>query len=171
MSLLLTRHGQTEWNVERKVQGKTDTELSEKGIIQAQNLAKELSLQNIDLILSSPLKRAIQTAEIVAKGRNIDIVCDERLLEREFGELEGRKFDEMDFQDFWDYDKDVKYRKAESIRDFFARIYGFLDTVKDEYPNEDVLLVSHAGVSIPVSCYFNGMPKDRRTFRVYAKKL
>lgn len=65
MEILLTRHGQTEWNVLKKVQGKADIELNEKGIQQAEETREILKNEKIDLILCSPLKRAIQTAEII----------------------------------------------------------------------------------------------------------
>lgn len=63
MEILLTRHGQTDWNLLKKVQGKADIELNEKGIQQAETTRDFLKEERIDLILCSPLKRAIQTAE------------------------------------------------------------------------------------------------------------
>lgn len=70
MEILLTRHGQTEWNLLKKVQGKADIELNEKGIKQAEETRDSLKNEKIDLILCSPLKRAIQTAEIINQGRD-----------------------------------------------------------------------------------------------------
>ena len=79
MEILLTRHGQTEWNFLKKVQGKADIELNEKGIEQARNVKDKLKNEQIDLILSSPLTRAIETANIIKGDRNIPI-----LIEKEF---------------------------------------------------------------------------------------
>ena len=62
MRLLLTRHGQTDWNVQGKAQGRTDTELNSTGIEQAKRLAEKIKNYNIDIIISSPLKRARKTA-------------------------------------------------------------------------------------------------------------
>lgn len=89
MEILLTRHGQTEWNLLKKVQGKADIELNEKGIQQAEETRDFLKNEKIDLILCSPLKRALQTAEIINQGRNIRMIIDERVSERDFGEFEG----------------------------------------------------------------------------------
>lgn len=158
MEILLTRHGQTEWNVLKKVQGKADIELNEKGIQQAEETREILKNEKIDLILCSPLKRAIQTAEIINRGRNIEMIIDERISERDFGEFEGMINTEFDFNTFWSYKQNLKYNKAENIKDFFERIYSFLDSVKNEYVGKRILIVSHGGVSIPVKCYFDGIP-------------
>ena len=158
MEILLTRHGQTEWNVLKKVQGKADIELNEKGIQQAEETREILKNEKIDLILCSPLKRAIQTAEIINRERNIEMIIDERISERDFGEFEGMINTEFDFNTFWSYKQNLKYNKAENIRDFFKRIYSFLDSVKNEYAGKRILIVSHGGVSIPVKCYFDGVP-------------
>ena len=142
----------------KKVQGKADIELNENGIQQAEETREILKNEKIDLILCSPLKRAIQTAEIINRGRNIEMIIDERISERDFGEFEGMINTEFDFNAFWIYKQNLKYNKAENIRDFFKRIYSFLDSVKNEYVGKRILIVSHGGVSIPVKCYFDGVP-------------
>ena len=89
--LLFTRHGQTEWNVLGKVQGRADIGLNEKGKQQAEETRKTLENEKIDLIICSPLLRAKQTAEIINKNRNIPIIYDDDIIERDFGEFEGIK--------------------------------------------------------------------------------
>ena len=158
MEILLTRHGQTEWNLLKKVQGKADIELNEKGIQQAEETRDSLKNEKIDLILCSPLKRAIQTAEIINQERNIKMIIDERVSERDFGEFEGMPNTDFDFNAFWSYKQNLKYDKAENIKDFFRRVYNFLDNIKNEYDGKRILIVSHAGISIPVKCYFEGIP-------------
>lgn len=90
MKLLLTRHGQTDWNVAGKVQGTTDIELNEIGKKQAEETGKKLLNYDIDIIISSPLKRAKKTAEIIRENRNIPILLDDGLKERCFGKFEGK---------------------------------------------------------------------------------
>ena len=158
MEILLTRHGQTEWNLLGKVQGKADIELNEKGIQQAEETRDSLSNEKIDLILCSPLKRAVQTAEIINQGRNIPIIIDERVSERDFGEFEGMPSTDFDFNAFWSHKQNLKYDTAENIRDFFERVYGFLDSIKKQYPGKRILIVAHGGISIPFKCYFEGIP-------------
>lgn len=158
MEILLTRHGQTEWNLLRKVQGKADIELNEKGIKQAEILRECLKKERIDLIFCSPLKRAIQTAETINKGRNIKMIIDDRISERDFGEFEGMFNKDFDYSLFWSYSQNLKYEEAENIRDFFRRVYDFLDSIQNKYRGERILIVAHAGVSIPIKCYFEGIP-------------
>ena len=166
MEILLTRHGQTDWNVLKKVQGKADIELNATGKLQAYETAKQLENEKIDLIISSPLKRAIQTAEIINEKRNVPIIVDERLSERDMGEFEGKTTAEFDTDEFWDYTKNKQYIKAENIKDLFDRVYGFLDDIKEKYKDKKVLLVSHGGISIPVKCYFDGIPDTGDVFHL-----
>lgn len=158
MAVLLTRHGQTDWNALKKVQGKADIELNEKGIEQANDTKIVLKNENIDLIVCSTLTRAIQTAKIINSDRNIPIVFDERLSERDFGEFEGMANTEFDYEAFWSYKQNIQYQKAENIKKFFQRVYSSLDDIHLKYENKQILIVAHAGVSIPVYCYFKGIP-------------
>ena len=68
--------------------------------------------------------------------------------------------DDFDFQEFWNYKKNVTYEKAENIRVFFNRIFLFLDEIKKKYKDKNILLVTHGGVSIAVNCYFNEIPES-----------
>ena len=87
MKIYVTRHGQTDWNVQGKTQGRADIELNEVGIKQAKQTKEELKNIDIDLIICSPLKRAKKTAEIINEGRNIPIIFDDQIIERNFGEF------------------------------------------------------------------------------------
>ena len=85
--IYLTRHGQTDWNVQKKVMGRCDEPLNEKGREQAKQTKELLSDINFDLIICSPLLRAKETAQIINQDRNIKIEYDDRIIERDFGEL------------------------------------------------------------------------------------
>ena len=160
MKILLTRHGQTDWNVQRRIQGKTDIELNNIGIMQAEETRKKLLNYNIDYIISSPLKRAKKTAEIIGKYRNIPIICYERIEERASGEFEGKTSKEMDFSLLWNRKVNKKFEKAESVEEVFNRVNNFLENLKKEYPDKTVLLVTHGGISVPIRAYFEGIPED-----------
>lgn len=82
MKIYVARHGKTLWNEQNRICGRTDIELSETGIAQAKALAAEVKKYNIDYIISSPLKRALQTSAIVSEGTGIPIVTDNRLIEQ-----------------------------------------------------------------------------------------
>ena len=157
MKIYVTRHGQTDWNVQGKTQGRTDIELNEVGIKQAKQTKEELKNVDIDLIICSPLKRAKQTAEIINEGRNIQIIFDNQIIERNFGEFEGKK---IKFDEFWDYNAHPRYQRAETIQEIISRISNFLDKIKEEYKDKNVLLVTHGGVSIAINCYFKGIHED-----------
>lgn len=160
MVLYVVRHGQTEWNALAKVQGRADIELNEKGIEQAEETRKQLQDEKIDLIICSPLTRARQTAEIINRNRNIPTIYDEAIIERDFGEFEGISKNNFDFEGYWSYKQNRQYEKAENIRDFFNRVYNFLDNIKKEYKDKRILIVAHGGISIVTNCYFNGIPDD-----------
>ena len=157
MKIYVTRHGQTDWNVQGKTQGRADIELNEVGIKQAKQTKEELKTIDIDLIIGSPLKRAKKTAEIINEGRNIPIIFDDQIIERNFGEFEGEK---IKFDEFWDYNAHPRYQRAETIQEIISRISNFLDKIKEEYKDKNVLLVTHGGVSIAINCYFKGIPED-----------
>ena len=87
--LYIMRHGKTEWNELRKLQGQTDIPLNEEGCLMAQAAHDKYINVHFDLCFSSPLKRAAQTAEILLNGRDVPIIADDRLKEMSFGEYEG----------------------------------------------------------------------------------
>lgn len=89
MKLYIIRHGETEWNKVKRLQGQTDIPLAEEGIRLARETGAGMRDEPIDLVISSPLMRAVQTAELLTEGRNIPIMTDERIIEISFGEWEG----------------------------------------------------------------------------------
>ena len=159
MKLLLTRHGQTDWNVAGKIQGITDIELNETGVKQAETTREKLLNENIDVIISSPLKRARKTAEIIKGERNIPLIIDNGLKERCFGKFEGKTREEFDFDEIWNYKLNKQYEDAESTGELFERVHGFLNKIKEEYNDKTVLLVTHGGITVPVIAYFEGIPE------------
>ena len=166
MNIYFVRHGQTDWNIQNRLQGSSDIPLNSTGIEQAHILADKLRSTHFDYIISSPLNRALNTANIINQNRNIPLTIDDSLVERGFGCLEGIKGDEYDKNLFWDYAKDYHYKDVESIQDFFKRIHTYLDTLIKTYPEKTLLLVSHNGVHIATNCYFNGFPKDGKLLNI-----
>lgn len=154
--IYIVRHGQTDWNIEGRNQGHTDIPLNEKGIKQAEETAKKLKGKNFDLAFSSPLTRAYQTAQIICKN---NIIVDERLIERSNGDLEGKLKEE--YKDCVDFtDPNETRHGIETLYEFRKRIYNFFDEILEKYPQKEILVVTHAGVSIYAKCYFEGEPKD-----------
>lgn len=89
MKLYIIRHGETAWNVEGRLQGQSDTELNENGVRLAKVTAEGLKNIPFDLGISSPLRRAKHTAELVLAGRNVPLTTDDRLMELSFGSWEA----------------------------------------------------------------------------------
>lgn len=169
MEIYLTRHGQTEWNVLKKIQGKVDIELNENGKEQAKQIGEKLKNTKIDLIICSPLKRAKETAEIINSYLNVPIIFDERISERSFGEFEGMNIETFDFNDLWNYTKNCNHNKVEPLHDLFKRVYQFLDEMKETYVCKNILIVAHGGISIPVTCYFEGISTPENVFPLCLK--
>ena len=154
--IYIVRHGQTEYNVIGMYGGRIDTPLNEKGISQAYELRDKLKDIHFDLVFSSPLQRAKRTAEIIC---NNDIITDERIIERNNGDLEGKLKSEI--TEVIDFNDPNEHRyNIENIVDFRKRIFDFFNDIVENYPDKDILVVTHAGVGIYARCFFEGEPKD-----------
>lgn len=166
MKLYVLRHGETLMNKEDLIMGRTDVPLDEKGVEDAKNASKELlSFQNINELGSvfvSPLIRARQTANIVLEniGFNRTPIVDERLIEQNYGELEGgSRFDkEFDFARCQFASKCGKV--GESPFRLAQRVYNLIDEVKEKCKNQDVLFVTHGGICRVIRTYFFDMTND-----------
>ena len=159
MELYVVRHGQTEGNVNRIMDGIRDIPINENGRTQALNAKEVLKDVEFDMVICSPLIRTRQTMEII-NINNCPVIFEKRIMERDCGEFMGQSFDSLDRDLYWNYLDPTKYEKAELIKDFFKRIYDYLDYIKDEYRDKKILLVTHGGVSKAIHCYFNGIPVD-----------
>lgn len=157
--LYIARHGQTTWNAQNKVCGITDVELTDIGREQARALALVVADKNIDVILSSPLKRAIETSRIVSDICNVPMKIDARLIEQSYGIYEG--VDRKD-EAFLNNKRDFayKYPNGESMMQVAYRVYGLLDEIKCKYEGKNVLIISHGGVCRIINTYFRDMTNE-----------
>ncbi|MBQ2914954.1 MAG: histidine phosphatase family protein [Clostridia bacterium] len=152
------RHGQTEWNVLGLMQGQTDIPLNDTGRAQAKQMAKSLQGITFDKVFCSPLSRALETCQAVVDASQI--VTDKRIAERYFGEFEGESAMLMRSRKFWNTNANQTFDRAESLFDFVARVYDFLDYVVQNCKGQNVLIVAHGGVGMVVQSYFLGEPTD-----------
>ena len=159
MKLYAARHGETQWNAQNKVCGRTDLPLTEKGRTQGEALAEKAVLLDIDLILSSPMLRARQTAAFVAEKCGVPVIIDDRLIEQAYGIYEGV---DRKNPDFLANKRQFAYRYpgGESMMDVAHRVYGLLDEVKGKYCGKNVLLVFHGGVCRVIRTYFEDMTNE-----------
>lgn len=171
MKLILIRHGETEWNACRRVQGRTDTELNARGVLQAKAAAQSLKGVRIDAVYSSPLKRALDTASYIAEAVKADaIVPMEGLTEIDFGAWEGRTNEQLK-REFpahwgdWNWVLDQALCReigAESAQDILSRSLESLGEIQRQNPGEaTVVLVSHTMPIKLIAAHGIGLPLSR----------
>ncbi len=139
-TILLARHGETDWNRELRVQGHSDTPLNEVGREQARALAEALAREPVHAIYASDLSRARETAEIVAASRDLEVCCDPDLRERNFGSWEGMTRQEIDHRFGASSTHD-----GETPDEVRERILAAMNRIAARHPREEVLVVSHGG--------------------------
>ena len=159
MKLYIARHGETAWNVENRVSGRTDIPLTERGLRQAQLLAENAVGRGIEVILSSPLLRARQTAQAVSDAIGVPVEIDGRLIELDFGTFEGGPRSDPGFQ-YTRAQFPTRYPGGESAFQLAHRVYSCLEDVKRKYDGKTVLLVCHGGVCRAIRTYFEDMTND-----------
>lgn len=157
MKLYFARHGHTDANQEtvldQTVQ-QINEPLNQVGIQQANDLADKLKDVSFDVIISSPLHRALQTAEIVNKNRHLPIEIDGVWRERDTG---GYVTLEV-WNDLFDFEKNLSLENSEDLEAFFNRVYAALETLKKRHKAKTVLVVSHGGVHQALYAYVNNLP-------------
>jgi len=160
--IILVRHGETEWNVGEIFRGRVDIELNETGIKQAELLAEYLSDLKIDTIYSSPLKRALKTAEIIAGYHKLDVEITPGLIDFNYGEWQGLPHQEVKdkykelYAEWIKNPHRVKIPAGESLNDVRERAMGVVDDVIAKYEGT-VVLVSHRVVNKVLICALLGL--------------
>lgn len=158
MEIYIVRHGQTVWNIEKRLQGRSDIELTQKGIDLAAETGENLKDTRIDIIYSSPLKRAVQTAEAIRGSRNIEIRTDDRLKELSFGDYEGHTNDELiampgcTFRYFFDRPElYVPGPNGETLEELCQRAADFMQNViepmAEDTRMERIMIVAHGAMN------------------------
>jgi broad specificity phosphatase PhoE len=160
MRLLLARHGETDYNREWRFQGRSDLGLNRVGRQQAEGLRQRLSQEPLDLIYASNLKRAAETAEIIARGRGLRVEFRENLAEISFGKFEGLTHDEIveRYPDWRPGDFDFTAYGGESLEQLAQRIKAFGKELRGDNPDDaDILIIAHAGSLRVLLCVLLGM--------------
>lgn len=160
LKIYSTRHGQTEFNRLDIILGTTNAELNETGLAQAHELAEKVAaLEDVNIIIASPMKRAMRTAEIVAEKTGLEIITDKRLIEWDYGEFEQMpRFTEGFAENKTEFG--VRMGKSgESLMQLAHRVYSALDDIIEKYSDKNVLLVSHGGVCRVIETYFHDMTR------------
>ncbi|SEO03346.1 histidine phosphatase family protein [Paenibacillus sp. OV219] len=140
----LIRHGITEWNIEKRVQGQSDIPLNDTGRQQARSLANRLKSEEWDYIFASDLIRAKETAEIIAQTMGLHVKTDERLREMYCGEIEGTTLDERVSR--WGDEWGKLELGIEDDETIMSRGMSFIEDISTSLPGEKVLIISHGAL-------------------------
>lgn len=143
MNLFVMRHGTTIWNEKGITQGRSQNRLSKTGIELAKERAKEYANTKFDVIVCSPLMRTVQTANIMNKFHNVKILKDERLLEIDQGYFTGKSKDNLTKEELKNKSLRSKSYGMESFEEVKDRVVSFLKDLKQKYPFQNILIVTH----------------------------
>lgn len=142
MKITLIRHGETEYNRQKRIQGKSNIMLNDKGRRMVHQLKDRMKHEHYDICFSSPLIRAMETAMILV-GDKVEIIRDSRLIERNLGNMEGKTIEYYDPKKYWNYSLNCCDEGVEKIKDLFQRCKNFISYLEENYPDKNILVVSH----------------------------
>jgi 2,3-bisphosphoglycerate-dependent phosphoglycerate mutase len=166
VTIHLVRHGETDWNVERRLQGWTDIPLNATGLRQARAAALALAGREIGGVISSDLSRARDTAELIAVAARVEVATDPALRERNYGVAEGQLNSELEvefdgrLEERW-ADPDFTFEGGETRRDVYLRLGSFLTELLASPPQQEIVLVSHGGALHVARGFLEGFPVER----------
>lgn len=171
--ITIIRHGETEWNTQKRIQGQQNSPLTDNGILQAQLVATALTKREFDILISSDLNRALQTANIINEKLLIKQEQNSNLRERSFGIMEGKTFGELQdlfpssFTHYKQRDPKFVIPNGESIEQLFQRVTSAIKEIATIHKDKKVLLVSH-GLVLEMMMYktFNLPLNTPRNFSI-----
>ena len=165
MNIWLTRHGQTNLNKARLMQGRTDEPLNETGLAQAREMRKTLEEAHpglhFDAVFASPLQRAVKTGAVIGGVPEESIFIDDRLIEADFGRYEKRKYYLLGpaMTLYWAFPEIFPApRSVETTGEMIRRAHSFLKEL-EEKPYENVLVACHGGILRVLSGYMEDLPR------------
>ena len=154
MKLYVVRHGQTEINVKGQINGHNDIGLNEKGIKQAKEAGKKVKDLKIDLVFCSPIKRTRETCMNVNVNQ-IEVIYDKRLVERDSRSMEFKPISVIDWDTWYDREREVVFTDTEGFKCVLARVTSFIEEMKRKYKDKNILVVTHGDVCKAFYVYFN----------------
>ncbi len=149
LKIYITRHGETQWNRERRLQGRKDSNLTDLGQNQAKKLSKRLKDIKFNAVYSSSSERTLQTAKLICNKKEASIIPCEELMEIALGKWEGMSIEEIDkqykedFDHFWNFPHLYNRVEGETFFDAQKRVVNFLHTLTDKHQDESILIVTH----------------------------
>ena len=165
--LLLIRHAQTKWNIQRRFQGHGDSPITEEGQEQLQRLKSRLAGLEFDVVYTSDLRRTMETSQMLSGKQRVE---EPRLRERGVGILEGLNLEQImaehaeAFRAFRSGDKDHQIEGGESLQIAFNRAWTFLEEIPEKHPGAELAAVSHAGLIRLICKQILGLALDAPNF-------
>ena len=162
--LCIVRHGETAWNAEHRVQGQLDVPLNAIGHAQAEAAARALAKEKFDVIYSSDLSRARQTAQPTASQLSMQVLLEKDLRERHYGIFERLTYAEVktrfpeDYARFEAREPDYAFRTGESLRDFSARSIAVIAKIANGHEGKNILVFTHGGILDKLYRFITGLP-------------
>ncbi|MDU4889861.1 MAG: histidine phosphatase family protein [Clostridium sp.] len=158
----LTRHGQTEWNLERRLQGRGNSPLTSVGISGAEELRDRIKDIRLDAIYSSPIERAFLTANIVKGNHDLKVITEEGFMEMSFGDYEGLKISEIykinpkfNMDQIMKVDINICAPNGETLAQVRERVKEAMDRIIEENEGKSILIVTHGMTLKALMYYFN----------------
>ena len=147
-TLYLARHGETVDNARQIMQGQTQGELNENGILQARRVGEEWKDRHLDAVIASDLKRSVDTAKIIAEAHHLEVVTTPLLRERDWGSFTGRYIPELKGE-VWPDD-------IETLENLLSRAGEFIAFVRETFPGKKVLAVGHGIINKAIQAVYYG---------------
>lgn len=177
MKFYFVRHGETDWNVEKKIQGSTDVPLNENGLYQARTLADKLvsGHYQIDRVYTSPQLRASVTAQIAAASIGVECIPLQDLIEMDFGKWEGDNWPNIEQtygETYYYWNSHRRYTHTpdgECYNDVLKRTFRALKTIMEKETG-NVLIMSHSAILVSLRCYLAGLCMDDETMLQFRTK-
>ena len=164
--IILARHGETQWNLDERFRGRVDVELNQSGIEQVELLGEYLSRMKVDAIHSSPLKRAMRTAEAIARHHDIPVVASPGIIDMDYGKWESLSPQQVQdgygglYEEWLNHPERVKMPGGEDLEDVMRRASSVVKKVISE--NKEVnVLVAHRVVNKVLICALLGLDNSR----------
>lgn len=170
MRIFLIRHGETMWNTEARYQGHTNIQLSEKGRYQGERLGQRMARENINVIYSSDLSRAVETANYIAQYHNVKVRQAVELRELNFGTWEGLTFNEIsslyaDLAEKWISDPlTLQIPQGELFSQLQQRTTSFINNLIKNSSEENIAIVSHGGAIRAIICSLLDIKMEKMWF-------
>lgn len=164
LTLYITRHGETEWNREMRLQGWKDSELTENGVENAVCLGKALKEISIDAVYSSPSNRTAMTTRLICGDRNIPIIFDDLLKEINMGVWEGNTQSTIEenhpeeFHNFWNAPHNYKPIGGETFLELYERVQKAINRIITNHQSGNILIVTHTVVIKCLCLFFKNAP-------------